>query len=151
MSDTRGLASLKVWQKSIELAEKIHKEFIPALPEEEKWALSSQIRRSSQSIGANIAEGYGRYYYQEGVRFSYIARGSLEETFSHLHFARTMGYLTEEDFNNYADLINEIRRMIAGYITYLKKNKIGKDEPGSGIYETPAQYTLEPDEKEETQ
>ena len=80
MSNGKGLAGLTVWQKSIELAEKIHKELIPSLPEEEKWALSSQIRRSSQSIGANLAEGYGRYYYQEGVRFSYIARGSLEET-----------------------------------------------------------------------
>ena len=97
MSDTKGLTSLKVWQKSIELAEKIHKELIPTLPEEEKWALTSQIRRSSQSIGANIAEGYGRYYYQEGVRFSYIARGSLEETYSHLLFAQKMNYLNAED------------------------------------------------------
>ena len=62
-----------------------------------------------------------------------------------------MNYLKAEDFNTYADLIEEIRRMISGYISYLKKNKIGKDEPGSGIYEPTAQYSLEPDEDKETQ
>ena len=61
MSNEKGLAGLTVWQKSVDLAEKIHKEVVPALPKEEKWALANQLRRSSQSIGANIAEGYGRF------------------------------------------------------------------------------------------
>ncbi len=54
------------------------------LPPEEKWAMTQQIRRCTQSIPANIAEGYGRYYYQDNVRFCYNARGSLAETLSHL-------------------------------------------------------------------
>ena len=113
MSETaKGLAGLTVWQKSIELAEKIHKELLPHLPIEEKWALASQLRRSSQSISANIAEGYGRYYYQEGVRFSYIARGSLEET-----------------FRRYTEMIDELRKMIAGYIKYLKSPRLDRMNP----------------------
>ncbi len=65
---------------------------------EEKWGLSQQIRRSAQSIPANIAEGYGRYYYQETIRFCYIARGSLEETLSHLVLAHELGYIPDRLF-----------------------------------------------------
>ena len=54
------------------------------LPAREKYDLVSQIRRSSKSVMANIAEGYGRYHYLDSLRFYYIARGSLEETISHL-------------------------------------------------------------------
>ena len=82
MSDAKGLDSLEVWRRSIDFAKLIHDTVLPILPVEEKWGLAQQLRRASQSISANIAEGYGRYYYQEGVRFCYIARGSLEETIS---------------------------------------------------------------------
>jgi len=78
-----GLGTLKLWQRAVEFAEHIHKMVLPALPVDEKWCLTQQLRRSAQSIPANIAEGYGRFYYQEGIRFCYIARGSLEETYSH--------------------------------------------------------------------
>ena len=76
MSDKKtGIETLKVWQKAMDLAVKVYREIIPLLPVEEKYALASQLRRSAQSIPANIAEGYGRYYYQDNIRFCYIARG----------------------------------------------------------------------------
>jgi len=77
--EIKGLESLQVWQRSLVFAVKICKEVIPLLPKDERWVMGLQLRRSAQSIPANIAEGYGRFYYQEGVRFCYIARGSLEE------------------------------------------------------------------------
>ncbi len=79
----KGLESLQVWQKAMALAVAICKDFLPLIPSEEKYVLKDQLRRSIQSIPANIAEGFGRYYYQEGVRFCYIARGSLTESKSH--------------------------------------------------------------------
>jgi four helix bundle protein len=81
-----GLKRLKVWMRAKDFALKIYKQILPLLPVEEKWNLNQQLRRSSLSISANIAEGYGRFYYQENVRFCYIARGSLEESLSHLTF-----------------------------------------------------------------
>lgn len=83
-----GLNRLEVWKRSKDFALRIYREVLPALPAEEKWNLAQQLRRSSISISANIAEGYGRFYYQDNVRFCYIARGSLEETLSHLGFCQ---------------------------------------------------------------
>lgn len=129
--EQKGLQNLIVWQKSMGFTVNICKSILPKLPDHEKWALSDQLRRSSQSIPANIAEGYGRYYFQEGVRYAYIARGSLEETLSHLSFAKEMGYLSSTDFDSLSSDIAEIRRLISGYINYLKKSKRGINEPGS--------------------
>ena len=83
----QGLKRLKVWVRAKDFAIKIYEQILPLLSPEEKWNLNQQLRRSSLSISANIAEGYGRFYYQENVRFCYLARGSLEETLSHLVFA----------------------------------------------------------------
>lgn len=131
LSDQKGLQTLIVWQKSINFSVHICQVLLPKLPDHEKWALADQLRRSSQSIPANIAEGYGRYYFQEGIHFAYIARGYLEETLSHLSFAKEMGYLSSTDFDSLSSDISEIRRLISGYINYLKKSKRGINEPGS--------------------
>ena len=77
-----GLEKLDVWCKARDFAVRVNKEILPLLPPEEKWSLNQQLRRSSQSVHANIAEGHGRFYFQDNVRFCYIARGSLEETLS---------------------------------------------------------------------
>ncbi|HEX6306523.1 MAG TPA: four helix bundle protein [Anaerolineales bacterium] len=126
-----GLQSLQVWQRSVSLAKCIYDQVLPALPEDEKWSLSNQLKRAAQSIPANIAEGYGRFYYQEGIRFCYIARGSLEETFTHLFLAHELGYISDEIFVPISAELSDIRRMLNGYIAYLKKTKRGKDEPGA--------------------
>ena len=59
MADDKGLETLQVWQKSIAFAIKIHQHILSSLPVDEKWSLTAQLRRSVQSIPANIAEGYG--------------------------------------------------------------------------------------------
>ena len=71
-----GLNRLKVWVRAKEFAVSIYKNVLPLLPSEEKWNLNQQLRRSALSVSANIAEGYGRFYYQDNVRFCYNARGS---------------------------------------------------------------------------
>ncbi len=138
----KGLGSLKLWQRAVEFAEHMHKIVLPILPADEKWCLTQQLRRSAQSVPANIAEGYGRFYYQEGIRFCYIARGSLEETFSHLFLAHRLNYLSEETYRNTLDKINELRRMTNGYIAFLKQSKRGASEPGAGVSEDQADYSV---------
>lgn len=151
MTSKKGLDALVVWQKSVVFAERIHRQVLPVLPDEEKWSLSQQLRRASQSIPANIAEGYGRYYYQEGIRFCYIARGSLEEVYSFLVFADRVNYLSKELLNELYQDIDEIRRLLSGYINYLKRNKRGENEPGANyqINEaiTESYYDLEIEEQ----
>jgi four helix bundle protein len=146
-SNEKGLESLQVWQRALAFAENIYKLVLPSLPGEEKWGLANQLRRSASSIPANIAEGYGRYYYQDSVRFCYIARGSLEETFSHLTLACNLGYVANDKYLPLLAEIQELRRMLNGYIAFLKRSKRGENEPGSTlpIHEDPAPYFSDPD------
>ena len=143
-----GIENLNAWQKALELAVFINKELVPRLPKEERYALVDQLRRSAQSIPANIAEGYGRYYYQDNIRFCYIARGSLEETHSHLVLARKMGYFPVELLDKVDGDIAIIRKLINGYITYLKTEKPGCNEPGSTVREGMPPYIVSGDTEE---
>ncbi len=108
--------------------------YLPLLPVEEKWNLNQQIRRAVSSVPANIAEGHGRYYYQDNVRFCYIARGSLTETYSHITLASELGYIPLEKQKEITKLVEELVRIINGYIAYLKRSKIGANEPGANQF-----------------
>jgi len=121
---------LKVWRRAKDFALEIYAKVLPLLPPEEKWNLNQQLRRASLSISANIAEGYGRFYYQENVRFCYNARGSLEETLSHLVFAFEAKYIPATLYDRLQFDGQEIDKMLNGYISYLKKSKQGAQEPG---------------------
>lgn len=147
-----GLKRLKVWGRAKDFSIKIYRQALPLLPAEEKWNLNQQLQRSSLSISTNIAEGYGRFYYQENVRFCYIARGSLEETLSHLIFALEMNYIPAELYKELEIEGEEIDKMLNGYISFLKKSKQGANEPGANlaVHEEPAPYTVEPSEDTST-
>jgi four helix bundle protein len=125
-----GLNRLEVWKKGKDFALKINRDVLRLLPPEEKWALCSQLRRSSQSIPSNLAEGYGRFYYQDNIRFCYNARGSLEETLSHIVLAYEMNYLPIDLYNELTRDGESVYRLINGYIGYLKQSKRGAHEPG---------------------
>ena len=142
-----GLEKLDVWCKARDFAVRIHKEILPVLPVEEKWVLNQQLRRSSQSIPANIAEGHGRFYFQDNVRFCYIARGSLEETLSHIVHAQKVGYITASLYESFASDGENLNRLINGYIGFLKKSKQGANEPGANhsVHEISPDYTIDDD------
>ena len=141
-----GLSRLKVWVRAKDFALAIYQNVLPVLPADEKWNLNHQLRRASLSISANIAEGYGRFYYQDNVRFCYNARGSLEEVLSHLTFAYEMNFLSQELYQQLIAEGDEIDKMLNGYIAYLKKSKQGASEPGANhhIHEDSADYLAEP-------
>ena len=128
-----GFESLTVWQKAHELMLFVHRQVIPCLPREEKWGLADQIRRSSKSVGANIAEGHGRFYYRDNVRFCYNARGSLSETENHLIDASDLALISQEIYQTGRALASETQRLLNGYIAYLKRQKLGQNEPGHDI------------------
>ncbi|MDX9990624.1 MAG: four helix bundle protein [Anaerolineales bacterium] len=130
----QGLQRLEVWRRAKDFAIKVYRDALPLLPPEEKWGLNQQLRRSSTSIPANIAEGYGRFYYQDNVRFCYNARDSLEETLSHLVFCHQVGYISETIYQPFEQEGEGIGKMLNGYIAYLKKTKQGEKEPGANQF-----------------
>lgn len=75
----RDFESLDAWEKARVVKLFFYQKVLPLLPKEEIYTLGNQIRRAAISITANIAEGYGRYNYQEGIQFYRISRGSLYE------------------------------------------------------------------------
>ena len=129
----RGFEGLQAWQKARKLMIAVHKRVVPLLPPEEKWDLAHQIRSSSKSVMANIAEGCGRYYYGDAIRFCYNARGSLDETVNHLITALDLNYIPQNLYQEARALANEARRLLNGYINYLKRRRQGENEPGSNL------------------
>lgn len=148
----QGFEGLKVWQKSHQLMLDIHRRLLPLMPKTERYGLIDQIRRLSKSVGANIAEGYGRFYYGDNVRFCYNARGSLDETLNHVRVAADLNYCPAELHQQFRQEIGEIRKMLNGYIAWLKRQKTGAKEPGANLYlrELPKEYLADAGELADT-
>jgi four helix bundle protein len=145
--DVNGLEKLETWKKAKEFALRVYREVLPLLPAEEKWGLGAQLRRAATSIPANIAEGHGRYYYQDNIRFCYNARGSLEEVASHLALAYEMKFIPEQLFSSLEDEAHRLVQLVNGYIAYLRKSKQGQNEPGAdhSVREVQSDYGPEMD------
>ncbi len=111
---------LKVWQKSMDLVEKVYT-LISMFPKEEKYGLISQIQRSSVSIPSNIAEGAGRNSNKEFVHFLGIANGSTNELNTQLILSNRIGYITDKDLEDTNKLITEIEKMNFGLIKKLSQ------------------------------
>ena len=115
-----GLENLQVWQEAMRFVEEIYRVAIPTLPREERFALREQLQRAAQSIPANLAEGYGRYHYPDQIRFCYIARGSAEEVYTYLAIARRLNYLDEVTYQELNTALQSLKRLINGYIRFLR-------------------------------
>ena len=109
---------LKVWQKAMDLVE-LSDKLSWGLPKEELYGLTSQIRRASVSIPANIPEGKGRKHIKEYVHHLSIANGSLMELETHWLIAIRLGYVEEKKTENLMSLAAEIGRMLQGLMNKL--------------------------------
>jgi four helix bundle protein len=118
---------LEVWKKGRELRNEISK-IVRTFPKEEKYNLAAQILKSSRSVTANIAEGFGCFHHQENIQFCRIARGSLYETLEHLICAYDEGYISGEEYNKHRTLFDDVLKLLNGYISYLKKSASSKTE-----------------------
>lgn len=119
-NQNRDFTSLDVWQKNRRVKLFFYNDVIKSLPAEEKYALGQQIRRAAISITANIAEGYGRFHYQEGLQFYRISKGSLYELKDHLITSLDLGYISKATFNEGSELIEEGKMLLNGFIKYTK-------------------------------
>jgi four helix bundle protein len=104
---------LDVWQKAIEFANDIYA-ITRGFPHEEKFGLTSQIRRAVVSISSNIAEGSGRGTDKDFSHFIEIAYGSLMEVVSQMQIARHQGWLAPTDGDDLYSKSEELARMLSG-------------------------------------
>jgi len=106
-------SDLQVWQKAIDLVVEVYS-LAKDLPQEEKFALASQMQRAAVSIPANIAEGHGRKATNAFLNHLSIANGSLVELETLIEIARRLGYLDGQRANHVRDATAEIGRMLNG-------------------------------------
>ena len=106
---------LHAWQKNHQLVLEVYK-LTKKFPKDELFGLTSQIRRAACSITANIAEGYGRYYYKEKKRFYTIAKGSSSEVQNFLIVAKDLDYINKKEFDKIKIISFEGFKLICGLI-----------------------------------
>ncbi len=119
-----NLKELKVWNKAIELSTEVYETTL-ALPSDEKFGLSSQIKRAVVSIASNIAEGAGRNSDKEFIHFLGIANGSAYELQTQITIACNLHLLNVERGKKICLQIEEIQKMIFGFQNKLKMTKNG--------------------------
>jgi four helix bundle protein len=115
----RNFKEIKAWQKAHSLALKTYTA-TAGFPRSEMFGLTSQMRRSASSIGANIAEGCGRKSKNELGRFMLIAMGSASELECHLLLAHDLGFLRSQEYSGLEANVTEVKRMLTAYIQTLK-------------------------------
>jgi len=113
---------IKAWQLARQYRKNIYK-VSSKFPKDELYALVNQMRRAAVSVTSNLAEGYGRYTWQENIRFCLIARGSVNEILDQLYVAVDESYITQEEFNTLYPDGREIEKAINGYISFLKQQR----------------------------
>lgn len=109
-----------MWQKAIGLVKEIYL-LTKTLPDEEKFGLTSQMRRCSVSIASNIAEGWGRNSTKSYIQFLRIARGSLLELETQVIICRELTYISSENYNKINNLIVEESKMLNALIKAINK------------------------------
>ena len=115
----RSFKDLKVWQKSYNLCLRVYR-ISATFPKEERYGLTSQIRRSAVSIPSNIAEGYGRKTTADYVRMLYISYGSICELETQILIAGDLGFIEEGKLDTTKQDIAEIERMLKAMIKTLE-------------------------------
>src|SRR5262245_1230031 len=98
------------------------------LPPEEKYALAGQMRRAAVSVTNNIAEGHGRWHYQENIQYCRVSRGSVEELIDDFNTCQDEGYGDQAFVAALKLEAYDLIRRINGYIAYLRKAKQGGEE-----------------------
>jgi len=111
---------LKVWSKSYKLCLKLY-QLTATFPKEERFGLTSQIRRSAVSIPSNTAEGYGRKTTADYVRMLYIAYGSICELETQILLSGDLGFISIEELGLAKQNIAEVERMLMGLIRSLER------------------------------
>jgi four helix bundle protein len=118
----KDFRELKVWQKAHQLTLAVYR-ITAAFPREELYGLTSQLRRASSSIAANLAEGCGRNGDREFARFCSMAMGSASELEYHLLLAKDLKLLKPADHQELDQRATELKRMLTALMQKLKADR----------------------------
>lgn len=113
---------LYAWKKSYDLSLEIYK-ITENFPQKEKFGIINQLRRAAYSVCANIAEGFGRYYFKDKIRFYYQARGSATEIQNFILLSKDLGFIEENRALVLFDKSEKVAKNINGIIYSINKNK----------------------------
>jgi four helix bundle protein len=119
----RNFRDLTVWQKAHELVIEVYRES-GRFPIDERFGLTTQIRKAAVSIASNIAEGCGRGSDRDFSRFLSMAAGSASEVEYQLLLACNLGYLSNETHNRLNDNVNEVKRILNSFIQSLAEPQL---------------------------
>jgi four helix bundle protein len=111
MARIRSFRDLDVWNKAMDLVVEVYA-LTRGFPCDERYGLTSQMRRAALSVASNIAEGNGRSYRREYAHHVSIARGSLSELMTCLEIAQRLGYISRDVFRPLAVRLEEVSRML---------------------------------------
>ena len=115
----RNYEDLAVWQRAHALTVKLYR-ITDSFPRSEMFGLTSQIRRAANSIGANLAEGCGRWGDAELARYVQISMGSAAELQHHLRLARDLGFLSRSEYAAVLDDVTSVRQMLTAFLQKLR-------------------------------
>ena len=117
-----GFEDLDVYQAARELRRRVYK-LVKLLPPEERYDLAPQMRRAAVSLTNNIAEGHGRYNWQDNTRFCRQSRGSLCELVDDFSVCEDQQYAKPDHLQNLRDDAANVLRLLNGYIAYLQRQR----------------------------
>lgn len=115
----KSFTDLTAWKEAHELVLQVYRVTI-SFPDNEKFGLTNQIRRSAVSISSNIAEGFSRKSKKEKLQFYYQARGSLTELQNQLLIAKDVSYIKHPDFQEIANQTVSVSKLINSLIKYIQ-------------------------------
>lgn len=118
----KDFRTLKVWRKAHDLTLAVYRE-TRAFPQDERFGMTSQLRRAAASIGANIAEGCGRGSDGDFARFMQIAMGSASEVEYHLLLAHDLNMIPTDAYEPLTRQITEVKRMLTAFLQTLKADR----------------------------
>lgn len=124
----QSFRALKVWEKGHHLTLAIY-EASAAFPRDERFGLTSQIRRASSSVPANLAEGCGRGSDQDFARFVQIAMGSASELEYHLQLALDLRFIESTAYHRLIGQVIEIKKMLASLLNKLRTARHHAKQP----------------------
>ena len=119
----KSYKELKVWQRSYQLCLEIYK-ITKGFPDEEKYGLTSQLRRAAVSVPSNVSEGYGRKTTPEYIQFLYIAYGSVCEIETQILLSGDLGYISNGRLEMLKEGIREVERMLKASIRSLENKHL---------------------------